>query len=119
MMKKKFVFACESVVRLYLPAMRASIAKKLYAKGFTQKQIANELGLTQPAVSKYLSNSYGSKIREMEKLPKLEEACAHIASNIASKERGRHQVNSAICAACTQFNSEDASCGLLTERAKR
>jgi len=62
----KTLFPCEEIVRKYLPAMRASIAKKLYRKGLKQERIAKELGLTQAAVSKYLSNKYNAEIRKIE-----------------------------------------------------
>jgi len=111
----KTFFPCEEIVKIYLPAMRASIAKKLYEKGFTQKQIAGSLGLTQPAVSKYLSNDYGREIRRMEGRRSLEKACSEIAEKLAGKTWGRKQVNTAICSTCTQFNFEMLSCSLLEE----
>ena len=113
----KSIFACESVVKQYLPAMRASIAKKLYAKGFTQKQIADELGLSQPVLSKYLSNSYGRDIHAMEKLPKLEKTCSKIAGEIEKNKWATERITSEICSACTQFDSANNTC-LMAEVSK-
>ncbi|MFC1454853.1 transcriptional regulator, partial [Candidatus Undinarchaeota archaeon] len=51
---------CELIVKYYLPAMRSQITKELDSKGFTQSEIAKTLGVTQAAVSKYLSNKLDS-----------------------------------------------------------
>ncbi|QPV64050.1 helix-turn-helix domain-containing protein [Halosimplex litoreum] len=44
----------EIVVERFLPTARAMLATSLHDRGFTQKEIADRLGLTQAAVSKYL-----------------------------------------------------------------
>ncbi|MBU5688541.1 MAG: ArsR family transcriptional regulator [Candidatus Aenigmarchaeota archaeon] len=54
---------CENASKYALPAIRANIAKMLASKKYTQKKIANILGVTQPAVSKYLSDKYDSKLK--------------------------------------------------------
>ncbi len=52
---------CVYVVKYILPALRASLAKELFNKGFKIKEIAEMLGLTQAAVSQYLSSKRGQK----------------------------------------------------------
>jgi len=54
---------CENASRYVLPALRANIAKLLLNKKYTQKEIANILGVTQPAVSKYLSSKLDGKLK--------------------------------------------------------
>jgi len=44
----------EVVVERFLPTVRAMLATELHDRGFTQKEVADRLGLTQAAVSKYL-----------------------------------------------------------------
>ncbi|ELZ20284.1 HTH DNA-binding protein [Halosimplex carlsbadense 2-9-1] len=44
----------EIVVERFLPTARAMLATELHDRGFTQKEVADRLGLTQAAVSKYL-----------------------------------------------------------------
>ncbi|MGB9577179.1 MAG: transcriptional regulator [Candidatus Micrarchaeia archaeon] len=47
---------CELYVKKYLPVLRAEVARALVEQeGFTQAQAASALGVTQAAVSKYLS----------------------------------------------------------------
>jgi len=116
----KALFPCEEIVQKYLPAMRASIAKKLYKKGLTQERIARELGLTQAAVSKYVSNSYNKEIRKVEDHPVLEKACEEIAERVSAGHWTNKHVTNAICSTCTQFNYELLACNLLDgfEKAK-
>lgn len=54
---------CENASKYVLPAIRANIAKMLSKSNYTQKRIANILGVTQPAVSKYLSDRYDGKLK--------------------------------------------------------
>ncbi len=42
-----------------LPALRAALAKALKTRGKTQKQIAHTLGITESAVSQYLTGKRG------------------------------------------------------------
>lgn len=50
------------IVKELVPAMRAYIAKKLVeAYGLSQKQAAQKLGTTQPAISQYKRGIRGSK----------------------------------------------------------
>ena len=118
----KSFFPCEEIVHKYLPAMRALVAKKLRAEGFTQEQIAAELGVTQAAVSKYLSNKYNDEIREVERKPSLEKACSEIIGKItlngkSGKKGGKGNkkggAKNAICCACTQYNAGTRPCGLI------
>jgi len=114
----KTLFPCEEIVRKYLPAMRASIAKKLYRKGLKQERIAKELGLTQAAVSKYLSNKYNAEIRKIEGNAILNKACDEIAGKIAEEVWTHKHVTNAICSTCTQFNYELVACNLLEDYSK-
>ena len=45
----------EVVVESFLPTFRALLAEELSDRGFTQKEVANRLGVSQPAVSKYVA----------------------------------------------------------------
>lgn len=54
---------CENASKYVLPAIRLNIARMLANKNYTQKKIANILGITQPAVSKYLSDKYDGKLK--------------------------------------------------------
>ncbi len=58
--------SCENVIKLAIPAIRAAIAGQLIANyHFTQTEIANYLGVTQSAVSKYANNRYSEDINSL------------------------------------------------------
>jgi len=80
--------SCEQALRLTIPAVRIAVAKTLADHGMQQKEIANALGVVQPAVSKYLNHKYSSKVAKIEQLVKgegLEKAVAEMALNHKSK----------------------------------
>ncbi|MBU5689636.1 MAG: hypothetical protein QXM68_01065 [Candidatus Aenigmatarchaeota archaeon] len=54
---------CETASKYVIPAIRANVAKSLTKNKYTQKSIARILGVTQPAVSKYLSEKYEGKLK--------------------------------------------------------
>lgn len=49
----------EMMVETFLPSMRVLVARRLRADGFSQGRIASMLGVTQAAVSQYLSSKAG------------------------------------------------------------
>ena len=55
-MEKNFF---DMMVQEVLPSVRALMARKLLEHGFSQKQAAEKLGLTQPAISQYKRNLWG------------------------------------------------------------
>jgi len=78
---------CETVAQVVLPTIRALVAKELIEKyKFTQQDAAAKLGLTQSAISQYLRNLRGSKIKILEKDKKISKEIEIFASRIASGE---------------------------------
>ncbi|MFH1978437.1 MAG: helix-turn-helix domain-containing protein [Candidatus Aenigmatarchaeota archaeon] len=76
----------EILVQEILPAARSVIAKKLTSDyGLSQKQAAEKLGISQPAISQYNRNVRGSKLRSLndneEALKFLESLAKRIAEN--------------------------------------
>ena len=49
----------EIVVDSFLPTFRSLLASELDDRGFTQQEIADRLGVSQPAVSKYVADEVG------------------------------------------------------------
>lgn len=50
---------CEVMAKDFLPNVRALVAHKLNAKGFSQSRISKMLGVTQPSISYYLEEGTG------------------------------------------------------------
>ena len=59
---------CEVASQYLLPTLRALVAKNLMEKyKMTQQDAASKIGLTQSAVSQYMRQLRGSKIKIIEK----------------------------------------------------
>ncbi len=78
------VLPSELVVDRFLPTVRAMLAMRLADRGLTQREIAAELGVTQAAVSKYVSGESGGddRFRTTETVATVE----RIADGLASGE---------------------------------
>lgn len=102
---------CEEVLRIYLPALKASVARELAERyAFRQEDIASLLGVTQAAVSKYHAGRYSRKIKEAEKSARVKKLAAGIARNLAGKKTGRRDVAAEMCAACKGLRNIDRKC---------
>ena len=56
---------CKEIITIILPAVRASVAESMHTNGYSQKEIAEKLGVVQVAVSKYLHKRYSKQILNM------------------------------------------------------
>ncbi len=93
---------CETVVKDILPAVRSLIAKDLQEKGYTQTEIADLLGLTQPAVSQYLSAARGAKVQRIEQDPEASDAVADLVEMLlADTDDG--DLSSKFCEVCASI----------------
>lgn len=105
---------CESIVKLFLPAIRAGVTKELYKKyNFNQVDIATKLGITQAAVSKYISGKYSKQIKTLEGNREISERIKKIASLVASKKSKESEgLIESTCYACKDYISEGWDCGV-------
>jgi len=95
-----------------IPAIRAMIVKRLVEHhGMTQQEAAKLLGVTQPAVSKYLHEKRGVAIR-LGGIEKIERATKDIASLISSRTAQPLQVMSKIEEACEFVRKNRYMCDL-------
>jgi len=51
---------CEYIVWNVLPCLRKNLAEMLHQKGMSQKEVAEILGVSDAAISQYLSNKRGA-----------------------------------------------------------
>jgi predicted transcriptional regulator len=101
--------SCEYVARHYLPLYRAFVAKELVEKyGCTQKQAAEKLGTTQPAISQYLSSKRGRKgIPNYDDVaPMVQEAAAKAAKSVAKKGMSPQEFSDSFCELCRKLQEE-------------
>ncbi len=94
---------CENVVWYVLPSIRSELAKEL-AKAMSQKEISEILGITQAAVSQYVSNKRGSKIELQDD---VRAAITDLADDIAGVGVG--DPTQRICEICKKIR-EDEHC---------
>ena len=91
---------CEKNLKIFIPAIRAKIAKILANKyNFSQIKIAESLGITQAAVSKYLAGKYGEKIKNVEKEMEIIKLSNSAAKKIAKGKIAKIKIKN-ICVSC-------------------
>ncbi|MFC7204460.1 thiamine-phosphate synthase family protein [Haloferax namakaokahaiae] len=76
-------FIEELVVEEFLPTFRALLAEDLRSRGFTQAEVADVLGISQSAVSKYAHGEVGVNDR-IAGDPRVEDLVARVGKGLAS-----------------------------------
>ncbi len=103
---------CEKITKLLLPAVKIMIIKNLSKKyNLNQPEIAKSLGLTQAAVSKYLSGKYSVKIKKLEKDPKIRKMAALVTESVI-KQTSKTSTANEFCKCCSHFLSPSCGCGI-------
>jgi len=95
-----------------IPAIRALVVKRLVEEhGMTQQEAAKLLGVTQPAVSKYLHEKRGAAIK-LNGIKEIDEATGEIAELVSSRKVPQIEVMSKIEAACDYVRRNRYMCDL-------
>ena len=95
-----------------IPAIRALIVKRLVEEhDMTQQEAAKLLGVTQPAVSKYLHQKRGAAIR-LGGIKEIEQATNEIADMVSTHKAEPTDVMSKIEAACEYVRRNRYMCDL-------
>jgi len=95
-----------------IPAIRALIVKRLVEEhDMTQQEAAKLLGVTQPAVSKYLHQKRGAAIR-LGGIKEIEKATNEIADMVSTHKAEPADVMSKIEAACEYVRRNRYMCDL-------
>jgi len=106
---------CEIAVKSVIPAIRAYVAKELtQTHKMKQTDAANLLGITQTAVSKYISNVRGQVIR-IDQTREIQTMMNEIASKIAEEKISGPQLIPSFCEVCKAVRRS----GLMCELCKR
>jgi hypothetical protein len=109
-MQTPYEIASKSVI----PAIRGMVARGLIERNFTQVEIAHALGVTQPAVSKYLGDKRGRAI-DFDHRDDVMKMTAVIADGIASKKLSGVQVANMIKEICDHVMHAGYMCDLHFE----
>ncbi|MEF8829516.1 MAG: thiamine-phosphate synthase family protein, partial [Haloarcula sp.] len=104
----------EIVVERFLPTARAMLATELDAKGWTQQEIADQLGVTQAAVSKYASGSVTVEERFREDA-RMRRTIRRIADGLAAGEMAEYEVLGELLALVREFEDRGPICAVHEE----
>jgi len=106
---------CEVAVKSVVPAIRAGLAKELVQTyELKQNDVANLLGVTQTAVSKYTRNVRGGVVA-ISKAEEIQQMIAATAETLTSGELSRRQLAIRFCEICRLVRAK----GLMCELCKR
>lgn len=96
---------CETIFDDTLPAVRAIITNEMIKTyGMNQFEVAQKLGITQPAVSQYLSGLRGKRVRQLVSSSKLMEWIKQLTADIVSGRVKLHEKICEICATTRTYN---------------
>ncbi|MFC4541491.1 thiamine-phosphate synthase family protein [Halosolutus amylolyticus] len=108
------VLPSELVVERFLPAVRGMLARRLADRGLTQQEIAAHLGVTQAAVSKYVSGDPEGDDRFRED-PETVATVDRIADGLASGELDGYDALAELVALVRQLEDRGPVCELHEE----
>ncbi len=95
---------CEVMARQIIPAVRVSVTKQLYNKhDLNQEEIATALGISQAAVSKYLSSRYTRDIRKLERDRTVKRISDEVVGHILRKKFNRSSFETIVCKFCGEM----------------
>ena len=107
---------CEIIAQEILPAVRAMIAVNLLKTyGLSQKEVAERMGTTQPAVSQYKREIRGYKTLFIRRNPELLNMVQGLSKKLAYKKIPVEELTFEFCKICIEIRKK----GLLCEIHKK
>lgn len=98
---------CERFVKYYLSAIRAIIAKRLLERyELTQVEAAKKMRTTQPAISHYIREARGKKVKEIEKNEVLSKKIDEIVEKIYNGNLSDEEFEKLFCEICKTIFGE-------------
>ena len=103
------IIPCEVAAKSVIPALRAMVARELIEDyGMKQELVAQRLGVTQAAVSKYQHQVRGEAI-DLERAPEVKRISGDIASTLVG-DPSPIDVSRKFCQACTDIRALGLMC---------
>jgi predicted transcriptional regulator len=104
------VLPCEVAVKSVIPAIRSAIARELTESyGFKQIEVAELLGVTQTAVSKYTSHCRGA-IFEVTDVEGVQPILKETVSLLANGDMDKYKLAEKLCAVCGIIRQSGLMC---------
>ncbi|MFB3888379.1 MAG: transcriptional regulator [Candidatus Bathyarchaeia archaeon] len=109
---------CEVAVKTVSPAIRALLAKTLIEKhDMKEIQVAQILGITQSAVSKYFKNARGTAI-PLENVADLQPITDKMIALLLTNPAPQPEIMALFCQACILIRSTGLMCPICRENQK-
>jgi len=103
---------CEVAVKSLVPALRSAIARELtQTYGLKQKDVANLLGVTQTAVSKYTRHVRGTVLK-IEGIEEVQPTLKEIVISLANGRMSKYELVAKFCVACEIIRQKRLMCEL-------
>ncbi len=108
---------CEVGVQTVLPAIRALMARKIIEKhGMKEKQVAELLGLSQSAISRYATKNRGN-ILTIENVPEVQELIDQIIRLLLyGKPNQTTEILKLFCQTCKVIREQGLMCTLCQKK---
>jgi len=107
---------CEVGVKSVLPAIRALVARTIVEKhGIKEKQVAEILGLSQSAISRYKSKARGNRI-SIEKVPEVQTLIDQMINVLLNNTHQRNEIRILFCQICKIIREKGLICQLCQEK---
>ncbi|MGE5556409.1 MAG: transcriptional regulator [Methanocella sp.] len=105
------ILPCEVGVKNVLPAVKAIMARTIVQKhGYNEKQTAHLLGLTQSAVSRYISRERGSNLVSIENSPDIISLIDDMILQLIKEPDNREGVMELFCKTCAAIREKGLMC---------
>ena len=109
-MKTNLILPCEVAVKSVIPAIRSAIARELtQSYGLKQTEVAELLGVTQTAVSKYTSHCRGA-IFEVTEVEGVQPVFKETVFALANGEMDKYALAEKLCVVCGIIRQSGLMC---------
>jgi predicted transcriptional regulator len=106
------VLPCEVAVKSVVPAIRSAIARELtQSYGLKQKDVAQLLGITQTAVSKYTTRNRGV-VLQVEEVSETQLVLRETIESLANGDMDRYELVVKLCRICEIIRKKGLMCSL-------
>ncbi len=110
MSERKLILPCEVAVKSVIPAIRSAIARELtQSYGLKQTEVAELLGVTQTAVSKYTSHCRGA-IFEVTEVEGVQPVLKETVFSLANGEMNKYELTEKLCTVCGIIRQSGLMC---------
>jgi len=110
--KRSMILPCEVAVKSVIPAIRSAIARELtQSYGLKQKEVAQLLGVTQTAVSKYTRHCRGA-VLEVEEVEDAQPVLKETVFSLANGQMNKYELAEKLCLVCEIIRQRGLMCKL-------